>query len=132
MLSSRQRQPGQRWIAQDEVGIEVASQLYCDTCVSSCQAISTQSLNEGRVADNSLRIPGCDMDSYFYCDQATRAVHLNPIEKYYLQLLGRPFIIAGDMSRTLLYCGLSFAVFAAARFLVFQMTPLASLSTYSK
>jgi len=47
------------------------------------------------------------MDSCFYCDQATRAVHLNPIEKYYLQLLGRPFIIAGDMSRTLLYCGLS-------------------------
>ena len=56
------------------------------------------------------------MDSCFYCDQATRAVHVNPVEKYYLQLFGRPFIIAGDMRQTLLYCGLFFAAFAAARF----------------
>ena len=39
MLSSRQRQPGQRWIAQDEVGSEAESQSYCDTCESFCQTI---------------------------------------------------------------------------------------------
>ena len=36
------------------------------------------------------------------------------------------------MRRTVLYCGLFLAAFAAARFLVFQVTPLASLSTHSE
>jgi hypothetical protein len=84
-----------------------------------------------RIADHSLRILRRHMEGCSYCDQATRAVQLNPIEKYYLQLLGRPFIIAGDMRRSLLYCGLFLAAFATARFVVFQVTPLASLSTHS-
>ena len=36
------------------------------------------------------------------------------------------------MRRTLLYCGLFLAAFAAVRFVVFQVTLLASLSTHSK